>query len=249
MSAESLKNFQNSPACDEFLQGLPDNDVQTSLVSGASLQGLSLDDAADNDAPSSSAPSSRFLSFQWTSGYRFEEDLQGRVTLTALAMPYTGDPVPESWRNAVYSALGNFLPSGCEDLREKWPPPLMHFWTAWAWVDSSNLEGQPGQQQVGATAGNDSGRRAVVCQFRRWNGYSGATPAREEALAESPLARESWERTVAEVMPPVTAWEQERWDIQLAPRYFAPEEEEGEEEDPEYEQKVKEFLEQSLPQR
>ncbi|OTA62821.1 hypothetical protein K449DRAFT_433738 [Hypoxylon sp. EC38] len=59
---------------------------------------------------------------------------------------------------------------------------------------------------------------------------------------------ESWARTVAKVMPPVTSWEQECWNIQLAPCFIAPEEDEREEEedegleDADYEQNMKEFL-------
>ncbi|KAI1101160.1 hypothetical protein F4804DRAFT_316936 [Jackrogersella minutella] len=239
-SAGSLKNFQDSPACDEFLQGMPENYMQASLVTEALLRGQPLG-GADN-ALLSSAPS-RFLSFRWNSGYRFEEDLQGRVTLTALAMPYTGVPIPESWR-AVYNAFGEFLPRGCEDLRVQWPRSRMHFWTAWAWVDSDLW--QLGQQTVTA----EERDRAVLCEFRRWNGYSGATPEREEDSAKSPPARESWARTVANVMPPITAWEQERWNIRSAPCSVTPEEDEegGEDwEGTEYERNMEEFLKQLPP--
>ncbi|KAI2471679.1 hypothetical protein F4781DRAFT_90218 [Annulohypoxylon bovei var. microspora] len=236
-SAESLTNFQRSPACDAFLQGLPESDAQAPLASGALLRGLSL-----GDAP---APS-RFLSFQWNSGFRFEEDLRGRVSLTALAMPCAGNPVPEAWRSAVYGALAGFLPDGCEDLRVQWPRARAHFWTAWAWAD--------GDRGLQAAAAGDGSARAVLCEFRRWNGYGGATPEREEAAAKSPRARESWARTVGKVMPPVTAWEQERWDVQLAPCFITPEEEEEVdeekgEEDAEYERNMEEFLKQRLSPR
>ena len=169
--------------------------------------------------------------------FRSEDNLQGRITLTALAMPYTGDPAPESWRTAVYSALSDFVPKGCEDLREQWPPTRMHFWTAWAWVDGNIW--QP-ERRVATAEGE--GDQSILCQFRRWNGYSGATPEREEASAVSALARESWAERVATVMPPVTAWEQERWDIRLAPMAPEEEEEEGNEEDAEFERKLNEFV-------
>jgi hypothetical protein len=153
-------------------------------------------------------------------------------------MPYLSDTFPAESVKAVYSALFNFLPSGSEGLRNRWPPTPMHFWTAWAWAwvdSSSNLPSQPGQQ-VGATVGIESDRRAIACEFRRWNGHGGATPEMEEALAASPLARESWERKVAEVMAPVTAWWQERWDIQLAQRHVFTEKEVEEEEEEEEEE-------------
>ncbi|KAI0113855.1 hypothetical protein F4776DRAFT_667018 [Hypoxylon sp. NC0597] len=151
---------------------------------------------------------SRFLSFQWNSGSRFEEYLQGRVTLTALAIPYTGVPVPELWCSAVYSTFGEFLPRGCEDLRVQWPRSRMHF----------------RRRRPGWTATSRSRRQQGETRSRR------------------------------AMMPSVTAWVQERWDIQLAPCFIAPEEEEEEEEDEgledeEYEQNKKEFLKQYLSPR
>lgn len=191
-----------------------------------------------------SAPSSsRFLTFQWHSPFRFEENLKGRITFTAFEMPYTGGPIPQEWRTTMHDAFNMFVPRGCEDLRNP-PKARMQSWTAWAWVNTDLLH--LGQRV--ATEGNTTGR-GVMCQFRRWNGYSGATPEREEASATNPLARESWAQRVETVIPPVTAWEQERWDINLVPRYVPPEDEEriDPEEDPEYEQNMKEFLEENLP--
>ncbi|KAK6957470.1 hypothetical protein Daesc_000256 [Daldinia eschscholtzii] len=237
-SAEALQAFQNSPACGEFLQGLPENHFQGSLDSRGLLWSPSTDGAGD---ASSSRTPARFVSFQWNSGYQFEEDLQGRMTITILAIPYTGDTIPNSWSSTIYNTFSQFLPRGCEDLRVQWPDSRMHFWTAWAWVDT-----ELSQQQV--AAGKESGQ-ALLCEFRRWNGYHGATPELEETLAKSPQARESWAQTVAKVTPPVTAWDQERWDIRLAPQFIKPEQEEEEQEDEEevdeeYERNMKEFLEQ-----
>ncbi|KAI1470385.1 uncharacterized protein F4812DRAFT_417327, partial [Daldinia caldariorum] len=252
-SAEALKNFQSSPACAEFLQGLPEEDVQPSPAPGALLWSASMDDAAS----SSSATSARFVSFQWNSGYRFEEDLQGRVTLTILAIPYTGDPVPEPWASAVHSTFDQFLPEGCEDLSAQWPGARMHFWTAWAWVDGGIPQQQEGGEEENVAAGKKKKKKkkksdqAFLCEFRRWNGYHGATPELEEFLAKSPRARQSWAETVAKVMPPVTAWDQERWDVRLMPDYISlgedeeeEEEEDLDEEDEEYERNMNEFLKQ-----
>ncbi|KAK4150344.1 hypothetical protein C8A00DRAFT_18107 [Chaetomidium leptoderma] len=240
-TADDLKNFQHSPACAEFLRGLPEHDVQASLLSGALLQGLSLGDAKDDDAPSPSSAPSRFHSLQWTSPYGFEDDLQGRVTLTAFEIAYTGVPSPGPWRSVLQNTFGHFVPGGCEDLLQRWPPTRMQNWTAWAAIDTEDARVDSDHSQLGqqaATAGNESGR-AVLCEFRRWNGYTGATPEREEASAKSPLARESWAQAVAKLMPPITAWEQERWDIQLAPREV--EEEEGEDEEPEFQRELDEW--------
>lgn len=267
---DALKSFQATPACAEFLRGLPETaDVlpSSSVTSaGASLQDLSLDSASVTSAPPpppppSSSSSSRFLIFQWHSPYRFEENLKGRITLTALELPCTtgtgtgtGDAaVPEEWRKAVHDAVDGFMPRGCEDIRSAWNA-RMQFWTAWAWADddlthlrrraamTKGAVEEGGEEQGKA---NTSARRAFMCQFRRWNGYSNATPERESAAAASELARESWARRVATVMPPVTDWEQERWDIQVVPRYEPPLPErcgDPEEEDPEYERKMREFF-------
>lgn len=197
----------------------------------------------------SPAPS-RFLSFQWV-GIGFEEKLQGRVTFTALVIQYTGDRIPESSRSHVFGtirkAFDQFRPRGCEDISS--PSMQTHFWKQWAIVDNKDalVDSDPWQlgEQV-STAGNVGGRM-VLCEFRQWNGYSGATPEREEATANSPLTRESWAQMFANVMPPATAWAKERWDIQLVPQK---EEEEGEyEEDSEDDRNMEEYLNQNLPYR
>ncbi|OBT66960.1 hypothetical protein VE03_04214 [Pseudogymnoascus sp. 23342-1-I1] len=208
---DALKKFQDSPACEEFLQCLPQNGVEASLESGIMLGDLSLDDTGGSSGGSSSSPvPSRFLSLKWVTGSGFEEYLQGRVTFTALVVPYTSDSIPESSRNAMHVAMRNafcqFRPRGCEDIHS-----LLTLTHALSIGDPWQL----GEQL--ATAG-DGGGRSVLCEFRQWNGYAGATLEREEAAANSPLTKESWAQKLAEVMPPVTAWAQERWDIQLAPR-------------------------------
>ncbi|KAI0380269.1 hypothetical protein F5Y04DRAFT_257813 [Hypomontagnella monticulosa] len=215
-SAESLKDFQASPACAGFLRGLPENDVQASITSGALLQGLSLDDAGE---ASLSSVQSRFLTFKWTYGCVFENNLKARITTTALEIPYTGNPTPESWAKTVDGTFRNFSPKCYEDFRVYWPRPRTYTWTAWAWVDSDLYQ---------------LGNRAVFCEFRRWikdtgdAAFNGATPEREEVVSKSPETRESWAQAVAEVMPPVAAWEQERWDIQAATHFIPPEEDEEE---------------------
>ncbi|KAI2627952.1 hypothetical protein GGS26DRAFT_126605 [Hypomontagnella submonticulosa] len=233
-SADSVRDFQASPACAQLLRDLPESDVQVSLASGSLLQGLSLNDAGDASSSSSVPP--RILTFQW--GYRclFEEDLNVRITTTALMIPYTGEPTPKLWWDAVREAFGRFLPKGCEDLVVHYPRPRTYQWTAWASVDSDVCQ---------------LGNRTIFCEYRRWadyhhvSGFNGATVEREEVVANSPEARESWAQTVAKAMPPVAVWEQERWDIQVATCYIpVPEDEDEEmgEEDVEHERQLEEFL-------
>ena len=56
--------------------------------------------------------------------------------------------------------------------------------------------------------------RTIFCHFSVWRN-AGAQPGDEEAIAADPHA---WDRELAEVMPPVTAWERERWDIREIPQ-------------------------------
>lgn len=172
----------------------------------------------------------------------FETKLEGRMTLTALLVPYIGNPDLRELRYTVVRALKYFMPADCDDLRPPPPPsrtalpfgewqglvaflPKPSWW--WAWTDAGDSDLQPGsrwRQRKTTAAG-----WLVVYMFRLWNGLYGGTPEREEASAKNPLSKESWAQAVAKAMPPVTAWEQERWDIQLAPSYIIPEREEAEE--------------------
>ncbi|KAL7943680.1 hypothetical protein V8C42DRAFT_99191 [Trichoderma barbatum] len=227
-SADALKNFQDSPACVEFLQGLPQNDV----VPGALLQRLSLSEAGATT--SSAPPPSRFPSLHWNHTDKFEEKLEGRVTFTALLVPYTGAPDRQKLRSSVIKAFDGFMPADCDDLRPPPPPDRNSFpvgfwpglvaflpkWSGWVWTwtDTGDSEWwHPGQQTTAEESGNG---QMVLCLLRQWDGYYGATPEREEASANHPLAKESWAQAVAKVMPPVTAWVYERLDIQLAPSYI-----------------------------
>ncbi|KAL6793774.1 hypothetical protein GGI42DRAFT_333778 [Trichoderma sp. SZMC 28013] len=241
-TAEALKNFQDSPACAEFLKDLPDSGI----VSGGLFQRLSLNDA-DNMSTTMSPTASRFPSLHWHHSDRKELEVEGRVTLTAFLVPYTGGPDLEQIRFSIVRAFKGFIPADCEDLRP--PPPLSRHsiplggpWPGlvaflpkpdglvWAWTDTGDNEQWQPPGQPAVAEGNGSGQM-VVCQFRLWNGLYGATRQREEASAKNPLAKESWETVVSNVIPPVTAWEQERWDIQVAPSYLSPLIDEEEEEE------------------
>lgn len=244
-SSDALKKFQDSPVCDVFLKDLPENDVKVSLLSGALLQDLSLNQV-DGSKPSSAPP--RILSFQWETGFDFSKELHGRTTFTALSMSYTGVPNRKPLRDVVLGAFNGFFPADCDDMRPR-PVhnpnprlrlglyrerlPWMYSQTAWVWMDTGEnwVDADPEQlEQQGATVEN-SGGQMLFCQFRRWNGYNGATAEREEASANNPEARESWAQVVGNTMPPVTAWEQERWDLEAVPKTKEGKEEEEEEVD------------------
>lgn len=66
---------------------------------------------------------------------------------------------------------------------------------------------------------HDQGR-TIFCHFFLWRPKFGATLEHEEALAAGPVAKESWNRAIAKVMPPATAWIQERWNILDVPRFL-----------------------------
>ncbi|KAI1345751.1 hypothetical protein F5Y01DRAFT_299569 [Xylaria sp. FL0043] len=208
--------------------------MQASLDSGALLRCLSLNDTSDTTC---SPKPSRIVRFRWSHGWPFKEDLQGRITLTAFTLPSNDVSIIESWAEEVYSTIGQFIPEGCEDLFRRWPPMLMRRWTAWAWVDNEDalVDGYFGKLRQEANLAGYESKPSILCEFRRWNGYAGATPEREEIAAQNPLTQQSWAQAVAQVMPPVTAWGQERWDVQLLPRYFSEDEREDEEEDEELE--------------
>lgn len=87
------KNSKIPPAREKFLQCLPQNGVKAALGSGALLQNLPFDDPDGSSLPPALL---RFTSFRWVTGSDFEENLQGRVTLTALVVPYTSNKIPDS---------------------------------------------------------------------------------------------------------------------------------------------------------
>ncbi|KAI0443518.1 hypothetical protein F4803DRAFT_306163 [Xylaria telfairii] len=186
-SVDALDDFQQSPACTEFLRGLGFEDKSPSQL----------------------------LSLQWDGGFclgdelRRGDDLHGRITLTILTIPYTGVADRKSWRRVLLEAFGAFLPMGCSHLRP--PPPFR--WMAYTWIDN--------YQQAQPTA-VEAGRKQAVCYlFFRWNG-NGAGPQLEEASVRAPAAYDLWAATVAKATPPVESWEQERWDIEVAPCHLEP---------------------------
>lgn len=89
------------------------------------------------------------------------------------------------------------------------------------------------------TQEDDSQDRTIFCRLQLWSSKYCRTPEDEAASVADPQA-------TAQVMPPATAWAQERWDIQKVPRFFPPEPEFDPEEDPEYvreqQKHMKEYL-------
>ncbi|KAH8164321.1 hypothetical protein CIB48_g3931 [Xylaria polymorpha] len=109
-SVDALNDFQQSPACSEFIRGLGSEDKSPSQL----------------------------LSLQWDGGFclgdelRRGDDLHGRITLTILTIPYTGVADRKSWRRVLLEAFGAFLPMGCAHLHP--PPPFR--WMAYTWIDN-----------------------------------------------------------------------------------------------------------------
>ncbi|GAW12856.1 hypothetical protein ANO14919_022270 [Xylariales sp. No.14919] len=208
---DDLKNFQSSSACVEFLQGLPENDnMQAPIVSGL------------GNESSASAPPSRFLTLEHVNHYP-TAGLEGRVTITAFLIPHKDESMKRVWYKQVSDVFRGFLPRGSEFIRShrhfRW-----QYLTVWFWVRTEDHWVEKTLGKLENNNQDDENGRTVICEFRLWPRSYNVTPEHEESSAKDPLARESWAQALANVMPPVTAWEQERWDIQGIPRFYPPEE-------------------------
>lgn len=195
-SVPVLENFESSPLCSEFLQDL----------------GCDLDEC-------------RLVSFQWAVGFWFEDGLYGRVTRTALVIPYSGLPEIKAWQTKMFRNFRGFIPAGCELFQRSLPQAFQY--QAFAWVDTSRqelaLQKDLDENSLVSAIGDDgqefSGQeKAVGYHFFRWNG-SDAAPEREDAANVDPAARESWKRMFAKMTPPVGTFVQERWDLEMASCY------------------------------
>ncbi|KAI1772792.1 hypothetical protein F4818DRAFT_425625 [Hypoxylon cercidicola] len=215
---DDFKNFQSSPACTEFLQNLPQNDG--SIESGEALRYLTLGNASS---------SSRFLTLEHVKGILTEE-VENRVTLTVFMVPRKDDSEKWTWYEKVKYVLDRHLPLDRSHTRYSWPNLGVWFWVRAEddWVEQKF--GRPEQTQED---------RTIFCQFRIWRPRLGHVRQTHEDSPTDPQVRESWHRAMAEVMPPVTAWVQERWDIREVP-HFDPH---CSDEEPELEQQMREFRE------
>ncbi|KAK3317419.1 hypothetical protein B0T19DRAFT_291536 [Cercophora scortea] len=206
---KALKDFQQSPICGEFLRGLGRDDSEASRES-------------------------LLVSLQWDSGFcmgddiRFPDDLRGRVTLTKLYFTYESDTTPDHdvWRGDLAKAFARWMPPGSNLVAG---PPAWS-WTAIAYVDDDGRQQElpPSLAATMATAaGSSAGQSIAACyDFFRWNAY-GATPEHEEASFAQLGTREAWANQIAQAMPPIVAWEQERWDVEVAPPVIDFDTEEG----------------------
>lgn len=143
------------------------------------------------------------------------------MTLTAFLVPRKVDSVFLMWREKFESVFAGFIPRGYESIT--WHPNFMlRFAAVWLWVLSEDawVENKFGRLEQ---TQDDGQGRTVICHFHLWQRKFGATPEKLEAAAADPQFRESWNQAVARVMPPATAWVQERWYIQDVPRTPEPE--------------------------
>ncbi len=190
---------------------------------------------------SSSSPApSRFLTLEEITHIPAGK-VEGRVTLNAFLVPHKGDlSATNPWYKSLRAVLGRFQPRGSEFIEERISPGWQRFTTTWFWALAEDgwVESKFGKSEQSQRDTQQG--RTIICEFHLWSREWGATPEHEEASATDPQARESWNEAVAKVMPPVTAWVQERWDICDVPRFHAPWEMDPE--DVEYEKRRQEFL-------
>ncbi|KAK3306282.1 uncharacterized protein B0T15DRAFT_551952 [Chaetomium strumarium] len=210
----NLEDFLSSPACAQFLRNLPEEVSDSVKSSSSALGSLTLEDAPP--------AASRFLILEEITHIPHGE-VEGRITLNAFlvagkCVPSTGWPPYKALREV----FGSFQPRGSEFIRghgARWGARWQQYKTTWFWVLAEDgwVESKFGKKS------EPDQDRTVICEFHRWPREWGVTPEHEEASAADPQARESWNEAVAKVMPPVTAWVQERWDIRKVP-LFDPEE-------------------------
>ncbi|KAH6856898.1 hypothetical protein B0I37DRAFT_318739 [Chaetomium sp. MPI-CAGE-AT-0009] len=239
---DALKNFLSSPACAEFLHNLPEHNGDNpgnSVESGSTLSQLTLEDASYSSPPASS----RFLVLKHATEAATPE-AQDLVTFTTFLVPHQVDDKYGMWKNTFERALCTFAPRGAEFVTARyfWQKGT-HVWY-WALAEDRWVEdkfGKPEQQQQ---AGEDNQSRTLFCHFFLWSPKFGPPEEYEKAAqgeaasAADPQARESWNQVIAKVMPPATAWVQERWNMRELPRFDSPEPE-FDPEDPEYEKELR----------
>ncbi|KAK4173149.1 hypothetical protein QBC36DRAFT_336371 [Triangularia setosa] len=234
---KDFKAFQSSPACAEFLQNLPEsNNLQASIENSSStLSSMTIEDASSSSPPAPA--SSRFLILE-ESTHIPHADVEGRVTLNAFLVPRkTDDDSTRSAYDSLREELCRFQPSGSEFIEGHdlwWETNI----TTWFWVLAEDNWVQSKFGKLEQALEDDS---RVICEFHLWPRKYGATPEHEAASAADPQARESWREAVAKVMPPVTSWVQERWDVLEVPRYEPPYE--PDEKELERRRKVQDFIE------
>ncbi|KAI9369627.1 hypothetical protein BJX61DRAFT_545400 [Aspergillus egyptiacus] len=212
VTLDNLKNFQSSPACIEFLWNLPEHsNLQVSIKSGAALRHL----AVDNASLLSLLALSCFLTFERVTKPPTLQ-VKGRVTVTTFMVPRKVDNMHQMFYNNFESMFNNFAPHSSRFITRH-----QYSWarisSVWFRVLAEDhwVEEKFGKLEL--TQEDDQGQTSF-CHFFVWPLRLGATQENEEASATDPQARESWNQHIVLAMPPATAWEQERWDIQEVPR-------------------------------
>ncbi|KAJ0302389.1 hypothetical protein Brms1b_012049 [Colletotrichum noveboracense] len=217
---EALESFQSSPVCAEFLRGLPEKNDESPVAveSGSALRRVTLDDTSS----SSARTASRFLVFKHITSSPSSNVEEGRVVVTSFLVPQTVDDVTRMWTEHFYKPFQYFVPRGFEPVVVT-GSFLSKFSHEWFGVLSEDrwVEDKFGKL-------DDGQGRTIISHFHLWPWDRGATPEMEAASAADPEAREAWDRVVAQVMPPATAWVQERWEIRFMPPPPKPEYDSGE---------------------
>lgn len=231
---DDFLKFQFSPACAEFLRNLPEHagdSPQAPIESGSAMSHLTLDNTSSSSPP---APP-RFQILQHATEAATPE-ASGLVTFTTFLVPHQVDDKYAMWRDK-FTALNTFAPHNAKNITTR------YFWQksthVWYWLVAEDRWvwekfGKPEQKM------HQGPGRTILCHFFLWSPHHGgpeeheAAAENEKVVAADPQARESWIQAIARVMPPATAWVQERWNMREVPRFFPPEPE-FDPEDPEHE--------------
>ncbi|KAM3510978.1 hypothetical protein MY11210_005377 [Beauveria gryllotalpidicola] len=234
---QDFKDFESSPACDEFLRNLPEHDKAAASVESSSRpENLNLDD--ESASPPKSPGKSRFRLCKHSTRHATSE-LQGLVTLTAFSVPAQVDDNNSTFLEIFRELEAKFFcfrPQGYTSLTNRYASSRTIGIWLWVLEEDSWVEEKFGTLPQPQPNQDDPGR-AILCHIFRWSGAYSKPHEEEAAAAVDPQAKESWERRAALVMPPATAWVQERWDIRQVPRFWPPSsEEEGE--GPEWEEEL-----------
>lgn len=250
----------SSPACVVFLNNLPESNIAAASVTeaGSHLDLLTLEDETAASGPSSLAKS-RFLLCQHSTEAATRE-LDGLVTLTAFSVPGQFNITDSAyWAlvNTLVHKFGEFTPLDGSRVRQR-HDLQMRFSAIWlcvleedGWVTekfgapSSQQLVQPKlqQQEDQQQAQRIETGRAIFCHIFRWTECYDEPHEIEAMATEDAKAKETWEQAAARLMPPATAWVQERWDIRDVPLFEPPELQEGPEweEAQELKRQVQEF--------
>lgn len=170
---DTLKNFQSSPACTEFLQNLPErDDSQASVESGSTLGYLILTDASSSSAPKTSC----FLIFKHFTP-AVTADVEGRVVLIAFLVPRKVDNVSLMWKENFDSVFECFIPRGYASIASRPGLRFPRFAAVWLWVFSEDGWVEKKFRKLEQTQNDDQGR-TVICHST--NGHVSMVPSQRK---------------------------------------------------------------------